>query len=88
MTATNEMPGVIWGKLYTYDNAQYLMCKTTEQEEVGYEHQYHHTAALIEAIEGMKAIPKPNCSCEACIEGRVRDTALQDVIDILKGESK
>jgi hypothetical protein len=68
MTATNEMPGVIW--VYNRDGK----LEARDVSIVSGNDQYHHTAALIEAIEGMKE-RYTNESYRA---------ALQDVIDYLK----
>ncbi len=78
MTATNEMPTIGWvsenDDLLFFDNKEDAICIVH-----GVLHQYHHTAALIEAIEGMK--PDIGCNCRDC---RTKIAALQDIQDYLK----
>lgn len=80
MTNTNEMPGVIW--VYTFEDVTFsdgeVMPYRIWQEANPHPilaDQYHHTAKLIERLEGMK---------ERYTSESYR-AALQDVIDILKG---
>lgn len=74
MTATNEMPGVI----YVQNDPEFQGLVGGAYSLIGDrdEIRYHHTAALIERIEGMKR------------KDVFYNTAIQDVIDILKGENQ
>lgn len=73
MTQTNEMPGVIWP--YCFSKEEGIVFSSFKRSHDS-KASYHHTAALIERLEGMKE-RYTNVAYLA---------ALQDVIDILKGE--
>lgn len=74
---TNEMPGVIWADESGKQGFSFREWNRTDKNGGT---QYHHTAALIERIEGMK--PYIGCDCRDC---KIQRALLQDVIDILKG---
>lgn len=75
MTDKLEMPGVIWAyKCKHMGMDTYTKHKDAVIHDTSKTTQYHHTAALIEKIEGMKR------------KDVFYNTAIQDVIDILKGE--